>query len=198
MSSGSDIPDEDVDASFLEGKLLIAMPSIGSAVFDRSVIYMCAHSSDGAMGLIVNKPASELNFEDLLGQLGIDATEATDAVTVHLGGPVEHGRGFVLHSGDYHVEDATMKVGQDFGMTATLDILRDMAAGIGPEDRIMALGYAGWGPGQLEKELQENGWLVCDADRAIIFDLEDHDKWRAALDSLGIAPSMLSGAGGLA
>ena len=183
---------------YLEGRLLIAMPSIDSSVFERAVIYMCAHSDDGAMGLIVNKPAPELKFAELLKQLGIPETEEARRIQVHVGGPVEHGRGFVLHSGDYHLEESTMEVGDGFGMTATLDIIRDMARGAGPQKSIMALGYAGWGPGQLEQELQDNGWLVCDADRDLVFAVADDEKWQFALKSLGVTPSMLSGAGGAA
>lgn len=186
------------DDAFLDGRLLVAMPSIAASVFERSVIYMCAHSNDGAMGLIVNKPAPELEFNDLLKQLEIETSDRTGAIQVHLGGPVEHGRGFVLHSGDYDISDCTMHVSRGFAMTATLDILRDMADGLGPRDQIMALGYAGWGPGQLEKEIQQNGWLVCDADRAIVFETADDDKWGKALATLGVSPSMLSGAGGAA
>ena len=192
-------PEPEPDApDFLDGKLLIAMPSIESSVFERSVIYMCAHSSEGAMGLIVNKPAPELEFGDLLKQLDISARSDAQPILVHLGGPVEHGRGFVLHSGDYKIEESTMDVGQGFGMTATLDILRDMATGKGPENSIMALGYSGWGPGQLEREIQNNGWLVCDAATDLVFGTANDDKWGAALGTLGIAPSMLSGAGGAA
>ena len=186
------------DDDYLDGRMLIAMPSIESSVFERSVIYMCAHSEDGAMGLIVNKPAPELRFGELLEQLGIPESATSDQIQVHLGGPVEHGRGFVLHSEEYHIDDSTMDVGPGFGMTATLDILKDIANGEGPVDQIMALGYAGWGPGQLERELQNNGWLVCNANRDVVFATDDDDKWVAALSSLGIAPSMLSGAGGAA
>ena len=189
---------EEVPENFLDGKLLVAMPSIGESVFSRSVIYMCAHSGDGAMGLIVNKPAPELDFDDLLKQLGISTAPGSNEIRVHLGGPVEHGRGFVLHSEEYQIDDATMDVGDGFNMTATLDILRDMASGVGPRQSIMALGYAGWGPGQLEKEIQENGWLICDADRAVVFAGPEEDKWQKALGKMGVAPSMLSGAGGAA
>lgn len=184
--------------SFLDGKLLVAMPSGDESVFTRSVIYMCAHSGDGAMGLIVNKPAPELEFDDLLKQLDVATAPGSNEIHVHLGGPVEHGRGFVLHSAEYNIEDATMDVGRGFSMTATLDILRDMASGVGPRERIMALGYSGWGPGQLEKEIQNNGWLVVDADRSIVFETADEEKWQKALETLGVSPSMLSSAGGAA
>ena len=140
------------DASFLDGQLLIAMPGMGDPRFDRSVIFMCAHSPEGAMGLIVNKPAPDLSFADLLSQLKIPATIDVKSIRVHFGGPVEHGRGFVLHSADYSVEESSLQVSPDFAMTATVDILQDMARGSGPKRALMALGYAGWGPGQLEGE----------------------------------------------
>lgn len=186
------------DLSTLEGKLLIAMPGLSGSVFDRSVVFMCAHSEAGAMGLIVNKPSSDLVFKDLLEQLEIPVTPSSDEIRVHLGGPVEHGRGFVLHSSEYEIEDSTLKVGSEFAMTATLDILRDLADGTGPTKSILALGYAGWGPGQLEKEFQENGWLTCDAADEIVFGMSDTDKWAAALGKIGIDPQFLSAEGGVA
>lgn len=183
---------------FLDGKLLIAMPGIGDARFDRSVIFVCAHSHEGTMGLIVNKPATDLEFSDLLAQLEIPVGDASQAIEVHIGGPVEHGRGFVLHSPDYEIEDSTLSVGPEFGMTATLDILKDLATGSGPQACILALGYAGWGPGQLEAELQDNGWLVCDADPDLVFSPSDDAKWTDALGRLGIDPRLLSSDGGRA
>ena len=180
----------------LDGKLLIAMPSMGDQRFSRSVIYLCAHSEEGAMGLIVNKPAPDLKFADLLQQLNIDVDDAENKIHVHLGGPVEHGRGFVLHSRDYASNDATMEVDDAFGMTATLDILEDISNGEGPQNCLLALGYSGWGPGQLEGEIQANGWLTCDASFDLVFDQADGDKWQAALASMGISPSFLSASGG--
>ena len=182
----------------LDGKLLIAMPSMGDPRFARTVIYLCAHSDDGAMGLIVNKPAEDLKFADLLKQLDIKADRPIAGIDVHYGGPVEFGRGFVLHSHDYVSEDSTLRVNDDFGMTATLDILEDISHGNGPDACLLALGYAGWGPGQLEDEIRANGWLTCDADRALVFSEDHAGKWQAALDSLGIDPRMLSSAGGTA
>jgi putative transcriptional regulator len=182
----------------LDGKLLIAMPSMGDERFERAVIYMCAHSEDGAMGLIVNKPAPELRFSDLLEQLDLKAAREAGQIRVHFGGPVEHGRGFVLHSPDYESVDSTLKVDDKFGMTATLDILEDISNGDGPAAALLALGYAGWGPGQLEGELQANGWLTCDATHDLVFNEGDGDKWGAALASLGISPSFLSASGGTA
>lgn len=190
--------DEFDPKGFLDGKLLIAMPGIGDSRFDRSVIFMCAHSHEGAMGLIVNKPSPDLQFADLLAQLEIPVGDASQAIEVHIGGPVEHGRGFVLHSPDYQIEDSTLSVGPDFGMTATLDILKDLATGGGPSDCLLALGYSGWGPGQLEVELQNNGWLICDAKPDIVFGPQDDSKWAAALNSMGIDPRLLAAGGGQA
>lgn len=182
----------------LTGKLLIAMPEMGDPRFDHSVVYICAHSSDGAMGLIINKPADDVNLTDLLDQLSIDEGPDTRNIRVHYGGPVEHGRGFVLHSADYISDVSTLKVDGRFGMTATLDILEDLARGGGPHHALMALGYAGWGPNQLETELQQNGWLVCDAEPELVFATANADKWVGALGLLGIDPLMLSASAGRA
>jgi putative transcriptional regulator len=183
----------------LTGKLLIAMPGMGDPRFDHSVVFLCAHSTDGAMGLIINKPTPELEFEDLLTQLKIPPPPAHRVkVGVHYGGPVEGGRGFVLHSSDYAGNSSTLKVDDRFGMTATLDVLEDLSDGAGPRQCILALGYAGWGPGQLESELRRNGWLTCDAETEIVFDAAADRKWHLALASLGIDPMMLSATGGRA
>ncbi len=188
----------DTDFADMTGKLLVAMPGMGDPRFDKSVVYMCAHSEDGSMGLIVNKPAPGLKMDDLLDQLEIPKGAGSRGVGVHFGGPVEHGRGFVLHSGEYETGSSTLRVDDRFGMTATLDILQDMAAGEGPVRRILALGYAGWGPGQLEDEVQRNGWLTCEASPDIVFDTDDSGKWAAALASLGIDPLLLSAEAGRA
>lgn len=182
----------------LDGKLLIAMPSMGDTRFERSVIYMCAHSDDGAMGLIINKPLPELEFSDLLEQLEIEIESDKEPINIHFGGPVEHGRGFVLHSRDYEASEATLGIDEEFGMTASLEILEDISKGEGPKDCILALGYSGWGPGQLEGELRQNGWLVTDADRALVFDKGNEDKWDAAIKSIGVDPRLLSSEGGQA
>lgn len=182
----------------LEGKLLIAMPAMGDPRFERSVIFMCSHSAEGAMGIIVNKPAPELRFKDLLDQLKIKGRDETALTRVYFGGPVEHGRGFVLHAFASSGFEPTLKVDDVFGMTATLDILEDIAAGTGPTQSLLALGYAGWGPGQLESEIQENGWLTCDASPELVFSTKDDAKWEAALHSLGIDPRFLSAEGGSA
>ena len=182
----------------LTGKLLVAMPGMGDPRFEHSVVFLCAHSSDGAMGLIVNKPAPELQFADLLEQLDIPSGPAGQDIRVHFGGPVEHGRGFVLHSADYEGSGGTLKVDARFGMTATLDILQDIAQGDGPASSLLALGYAGWGPGQLESEILENGWLTVEADPGLVFSPDNAQKWESALRTLGIDPITLSAASGRA
>jgi putative transcriptional regulator len=189
---------ESDDAPFLDGQLLIAMPGMGDIRFERSVIFLCAHSEEGAMGLIINKPADDLSFADLLAQLKIPASVDLAGARVHFGGPVEHGRGFVLHSGEYGVEGSSLKVSDAFAMTATVDILQDMARGSGPVRSLLALGYAGWGPGQLEGEIQANGWLTAAADPELVFGERDAEKWAAALRALGIDPRLLSAEGGRA
>ncbi|CAN5626466.1 YqgE/AlgH family protein [soil metagenome] len=188
----------DADVPFLDGRLLIAMPGMGDPRFERAVIFLCAHSAAGAMGLIVNKPAADLRLRDLLAQLKITAKGPQARARVHFGGPVEHGRGFVLHSGEYAVEGATMKVLPGFAMTATIDILQDMAKGEGPAQALLALGYSGWGPGQLEGEIQANGWLTAEAAPDLVFGEKDAAKWEAALKSLNIDPLLLSAGGGRA
>lgn len=182
----------------LTGKLLVAMPGMGDPRFDRSVVFLCAHSPDGAMGLIVNKPAGEVVLGDVLEQLDIDAVGVAAQMPVHFGGPVETTRGFVLHTQDYESRLQTLKVGSAFGMTATLDILEDIAQGQGPQKSLVTLGYAGWGPGQLEQELGQNGWLTANAEPALIFDTPEEGKWTAALSSLGIDPLILSATSGRA
>jgi putative transcriptional regulator len=191
-------PDQIRFPDFLDGQLLISMPGMGDSRFERAVIFLCAHSAEGAMGLIVNKPAPELRFVDLLGQLKIPCRGVPPETRVHFGGPVEHGRGFVLHSSEYEVEGSTLKVGEAFGMTATVEILRDMAQGTGPARALLALGYAGWGPGQLESEIQANGWLTAPAAPELVFGAQDAGKWAAALKSLSIDPRLLSAEGGRA
>ncbi len=185
-------------AEFLDGQILIAMPGMQDPRFHRSLVYLCAHSADGAMGLIVNKRADALELKDLFGKLGIPVGSGIAHDPVHYGGPVEMGRGFVLHSSDYHSDDATMQVDDGTSMTATLDILHAMATDRGPDHAIIALGYAGWAPGQLEAELQANGWLACPADQALLFGTDEDSKWDQALTKLGVHPAMLSSTGGRA
>jgi len=180
----------------LNGKLLIATPEMTDDRFALSVVYMCAYSSDGAMGLIINKPSDELHLAELLEQLSIEVENPAAQMPIYFGGPVETGRGFVLHDPHYHSSISTMVINDTFSMTATLDILEDIAEGRGPTKSIIALGYAGWGPGQLENEIAENGWLICDASPSLVFDTNDTSKWEQALHSLGINPLMLSATGG--
>ena len=182
----------------LSGKLLIAMPGMGDPRFQRSVIYICAYSAEGAMGLIINKPATRLSFADLLQHLSIEKKEIGREIRVYFGGPVEHGRGFVLHSTDYTASEATLHVDDRFAMTATLDILEAIAGGDGPERSLLALGYAGWGPGQLEDEILANGWLICDAQPDLVFAEDNRGKWEAALGTLGVDPLTLSATAGRA
>jgi putative transcriptional regulator len=175
----------------LAGQLLVAMPHMEDHRFVRSVIYLCAHNSEGAMGLVLNKLVGSLTLPELLDSLGIAATGIRGKPPVHFGGPVESGRGFVLHSADYG-EEGSLAVGNDLALTATLDILRAIGRGAGPRRSILALGYAGWGPGQLDGELQNNGWLHAPSDEAILFDADLDSKWQRALGGLGVDISMLS------
>jgi putative transcriptional regulator len=183
----------------LEGQFLIAMPALRDGPFARSVVYMCAHREDGAMGLIINQRADEIDFAELLTQLGIVPGEPeirlpprADGVRVVRGGPVETGRGFVLHSADYGATDSTVKIADDVCLTATIDILRAIASGTGPAQAVLALGYAGWSSGQLESEILANGWLTCPADPDLIFSADDASKYERALAKLGVHVGMLS------
>jgi putative transcriptional regulator len=185
----------DADAGYLTGQLLVAMPQMRDPRFARSVIYMCAHNADGAMGLVLNRRVGSITFDDLLQQLGIGPNRRNDDIRIHFGGPVEQGRGFVLHSADYQ-QSGTMRVDDGVALTATLDILKEMAAGGGPRRSLLALGYAGWGPGQLDAEIQANGWLQVPADEALVFDEDIDNKWERAIGKIGIDFSMLSGDAG--
>ncbi|SEO74705.1 putative transcriptional regulator [Salinihabitans flavidus] len=187
---------DDKEALDLSGKMLIAMPGMGDPRFANAVVFLCAYSDDGAMGLIVNKPVEDMRLSDLLEQLSIEQSDPRGNIGLHFGGPVEGGRGFVLHSPDYRSELSTMAVSEGFAMTATLDILEEMARGAGPDRALMALGYAGWGPGQIEAEIAANGWLVCDPTQTMVFDLPDADKWTAALRSIGVDALTLSSSAG--
>ncbi|MEQ1652720.1 MAG: YqgE/AlgH family protein [Hyphomicrobium sp.] len=185
-------------ASTLEGQLLVAMPSMTDRRFARSVIYICAHSDEGAMGLIVNQRANNISAPDLLERLGISPRGEDDTVSndllelsIQVGGPVETGRGFVLHSADYFAADSTLSIEQGVCLTATIDILKAIVKGTGPNRAILALGYSGWSPGQLESEIQANGWLNCPADPDIIFDDELDTKYARAMAKLGIDLSHL-------
>src|SRR5215813_1367468 len=188
---------------YLDGQMLIAMPSMRDERFTRSLIYVCAHSSEGAMGIVVNQPAANINFPDLLVQLEvipasdlIQLPRRAESVKVLKGGPVETGRGFVLHSADFFIENSTLPIDDGICLTATLDILKAIARGDGPASALLALGYAGWAPGQLETEIQENGWLHCTADSELIFGTDNDGKYEKALKKLGIDLGMLSSEAG--
>ncbi len=175
----------------LAGQLLVAMPQMQDHRFVRSVIYLCLHNKDGAMGLVLNKVIGSLTLPELLTQLNISSSGLAEAPRIHFGGPVESGRGFVLHSADY-TESESLVVGDNLALTATLEILRAIGRGEGPRKSLLALGYAGWGPNQLDGELQQNGWLHVPADEEILFDGEIDSKWQRALGKLGVDLSALS------
>ena len=184
---------------YLDGQLLVAMPGMMDERFARAVIYVCAHSSEGAMGIILNRPAANVNMPDLLVQLEsvpeldrIHLPEQVERMQVLIGGPVETSRGFVLHSPDFHIAQSTLPIDEGICLTATIDILRAIAQGRGPRDAVLALGYAGWGAGQLELELQANGWLNCPADAEMIFSTPADIRYEMALRRIGIEPAMLS------
>ncbi len=185
----------DSDEGYLKGHLLIAMPSMTDPRFERTVVYLCVHNAEGAMGLVVNRLVGSLTFNDLLEQLDIEVGTVGKEIHVHFGGPVESGRGFVLHSAEYQ-RDGTLKVSDTVALSTTIDVLRDIANGRGPDQCILALGYAGWGPGQLDSEIQANGWLHVEADQTLVFDEDMEGKWNRAIAKLGFDASMLSGQAG--
>jgi putative transcriptional regulator len=184
---------------YLDGQLLVAMPGMMDERFARAVIYICAHSPEGAMGIILNRPAANVNMSDLLVQLEIvpemeriHLPAQVGRMQVLMGGPVETSRGFVLHSPDFHIAQSTLPIDDGVCLTATIDILRAIARGHGPQNAVLALGYAGWGAGQLELELQANGWLNCPADSELIFNTAADIRYEMALRRIGIEPAMLS------
>jgi putative transcriptional regulator len=177
-------------ATDLTGQLLAAMPNMADPRFSKTVVYICSHSAEGAMGLVVNRLVQSITFPDLLDQLNIKTYGMESQIRVHLGGPVDGERGFVLHSPDY-MKDATVVVGSKYALTATVDILRDIASGSGPNKSMLALGYAGWGPGQLDQEIMDNGWLNVPPNDAIVYDDNLETKWERALGQLGIDPRLL-------
>ena len=176
---------------YLPGQLLIAMPGMADPRFSKSVIYLCSHNEDGAMGVVVNKLIGSLSFTDLLKQMEIETGDFNSSIEVHSGGPVESGRGFVLHSTDYNSEE-TMRVNNDFALTATIDVLKSIAGEKGPADAMFALGYAGWAAGQLDTEMQNNGWVNCAADSSIVFGEDNEAKWKSAAAKMGIDLSLLT------
>jgi putative transcriptional regulator len=197
------VGDNASNRGYLDGRLLIAMPVMGDPRFERSVIYLCAHSPEGAMGIMVNRPVGSIDFPELLVQLNIidkdehiKLPETAETLKVLRGGPVDTGRGFVLHSSDFYIENATLRIDDEICLTATIDILKAIADGSGPKHAILALGYAGWRAGQLEAEIQDNGWLHCDADADLVFGDDVEEKYTRALRKIGIDPGMLSNEAG--
>jgi putative transcriptional regulator len=191
------------ERGYLDGQMLIAMPSMQDERFSRSLIYVCAHSTEGAMGIVVNHPAANINFPDLLVQLEvipptdlIQLPAQAGGIKVLKGGPVETSRGFVLHSADFFIQDSTLPIDEGICLTATLDILKAIAHGNGPESAVLALGYAGWAAGQLESEIQDNGWLHCSADADLIFGTDVEAKYDRAMRKIGVNSAMLSSEAG--
>ncbi len=194
-----------IKATYLDGQLLLAMPSMTDPRFDRSVIYICSHTEEGAMGIVVNSRAANIDFSGLLDQLSVTygseqqsseifssrVVEAEEEVILHAGGPVEIGRGFILHTADY-VQESTMVISETVALTATIDILAAIAQGTGPENYIVALGYTGWGEGQLEQEINRNSWLNIEADEELLFRTDLDLKWARAMAKLGVDITMLS------
>lgn len=188
---------------YLDGQFLVAMPGMADERFSHAVIYVCAHSAEGAMGIVINQRAPNINFPELLAQLDlmpesnvIHLPEGAEHLSILRGGPVETARGFVLHTADFFIENSTLPIDEDVCLTATVDILKAIADGSGPRAAVLALGYAGWGAGQLESEIQGNGWLQCAADQSIIFDGAPETKYERALRGIGVDPAMLSGRAG--
>ena len=179
------------DEGYLKGQLLIAMPGMRDSRFAGSVVYLCAHNAEGAMGLVINRTLEGISFPALLKQLKVEADHDMEPIRVHFGGPVESGRGFVLHSADY-AKEASLVVNEQIALTATLDILRAIAQGEGPRRKLFALGYAGWGPGQLDSEIHANGWLTVAADEALVFSPELDKTWDRAIAKLGFDPRFLA------
>jgi len=179
------------DRPWLTGQMLIAMPGMADPRFEKTVILICSHAPDGAMGLVINRLFGDLSFGALLNQFDIAPLSGEENRLVHYGGPVEPVRGFVLHSADYKKE-ATTEIGPDLCLTATVEILRALAEGCGPARSLLVLGYAGWAAGQLEAEIQANGWLTAPADLDIVFDVDTDKKWRRALACLGVEEALLS------
>ena len=188
-------PSSTATESTLAGQLLVAMPQMADPRFARSVVYLCAHSAEGAMGLVINRLIDSLTFEGLLEQIGVERTAAGGSMPIHFGGPVESSRGFVLHTTDY-LQDSSLVIEDDIALTATVDVLKAIAQGDGPRQRVLALGYAGWAPGQLDAEIQANGWLLVPADLDLVFGHDNEAKWGRAIAKIGIDLSLLSSESG--
>jgi putative transcriptional regulator len=190
-----DLPASEMDVATLTGQLLVAMPAMNDPRFAQSVIYVCAHTSEAAMGIVINRPLARPSFDDLLRQLDIAPVPPSRRIRVCAGGPVDDARGFVLHTDDW-TSDGSLHVADTLALTASLDVLKAIAQGGGPRSGVLALGYAGWGPGQLDLELQQNAWLSVPADEMLVFDGDDDTKWRRALAKLRIDPLLLSAEAG--
>lgn len=183
------------DTPYLAGHLLVAMPGMPDPRFSKAVIYVCSHTEDGAMGLVINQAMDEFSMPELLKQLDIPPSQHANDISVQMGGPVEQGRGFVLHSSEY-VHEGTLVVDDELALTGTMEILKDIADGSGPEKSMLILGYAGWGPGQLDAEILDNGWLTVEADADLVFADDLETKWQHAISKLGIDLSLLSDTAG--
>jgi putative transcriptional regulator len=193
------------ESFYLDGQVLVAMPSLADERFAKTVIYLCAHSQEGAMGIVINKPASNIVFRKLLVQLqiiedgeSIRLPAGAEGIEVLQGGPVDKARGFVLHSADFFIQDTTLSIDERMCLTATVDVLRAIAKGEGPHRAALALGYAGWGPGQLEAEIRDNSWLSSPATPDLIFDTPAEARYDMVMRGLGINPAMLSSTAGRA
>ena len=177
--------------TFLNGQCLIAMPGLQDDRFDLSVVYICAHTQEGAMGLMINRPIRDLTFSALLAQLNIEQPDNVKTPPILAGGPVDVIRGFVLHSPEY-TSNATLAMTGLTSLTVTTDIIRDISKGVGPKNFLITLGYVGWGSGQLEQEIKENSWLPVESSTDLLFLLSPEKKWEYALKKMGIDPLLLS------
>ena len=186
-----------LDDSYLDGHLLVAMPDMMDPRFSKSVILMIFHTAEGAMGVVVNKPAGHVQVSEIL-KSGKGVPVESDPIPIHFGGPVDHERAIIIHSRDCREYTSTKFINEHFGVTTTPDILADFSKGEGPSSSLLVLGYAGWAAGQLESELEQNSWLTCDGNPELVFNTDADVKWEAAIKSLGISPSMLSSLGGSA
>jgi putative transcriptional regulator len=182
---------QETKKSFLVGKILVAMPYLMDSRFTQSVVYICGHDQNGAMGIMINKPLIELTFLDLLRQVSIIPGPECPQIQIYHGGPIDISRGFVMHSHDYHT-DTTVVVDSQIGVTSTLDILRAIARNNGPKKSMVCLGYAGWTSGQIEQEINDNDWIIMEPTMELIFETPSENKWRAALSKIGVDPSIMS------
>lgn len=185
------IKSSQTEVTWLTGQILVAMPSMLDPRFEKTTVLVCSHGPEGAMGLVLNRLYGDINFGGLLSQFGLSLRLGVPEIPVFYGGPVEPVRGFVLHSGDYKRESTTV-ITKDIHLTATIEILQALSEGQGPTQALLVLGYAGWSPGQLESEIQNNGWLTVEADNSLVFSHDVETKWDRALGKIGISPMMLS------